>query len=150
MNANNDDGNTTTIRSWLNEKIDPPHVMALIVATLPTIGLVLYASRRVLINAYHALVGWVLGSYNTWLSDIPSILYIVWGVAFCYSIHAFIRKEMSRKSIGIWIVSDMAFPLIGVVLYECGMFAPVSSMLPVITICAIAGILTVFCPISSS
>lgn len=149
MNRNNNSGNTISIKSWLNEKIDPPHVIALIIAILPTIGLVLYASRRVFINAWYALVGWVLSSYKTWLSATSSILYIVWGAAFCYSIYAFIRKKMSRKSIGIWVVFDMAFPLIGVVLYEYGMLALAFSMLPMIIIFAVGGILSV-CPTFAS
>lgn len=139
MNANNDDRNTISIKSWLNEKIDPPHVIALIIAMLPTIGLLLYASRRVFINAYHAMVewalhafhavmGWILSPHNSLLSATLSTLYIVCAVAFCYSIYALIRKRMSRKSIGIWAVFDMAFPFIGLALYKSGMFAALSTL----------------------
>lgn len=132
MNRNNNSGNTISIKSWLNEKIDPPHVIALIIAILPTIGLLLYASRRVFINAYHAMVGWILSPHNSLLSAISLILYIVCAAAFCYSIYAFIRKEMSRRSIGIWIVFDMAFPFIGLALYESGMFAVLFALVHII------------------
>ena len=127
MNTNNDDRNTISIKSWLNEKIDPPHVVALIIAMLPMMGLLWYV-RRVFINAWYALVGWVLAPHNILLSATSSILYIAWGAVFCYSIYAFIRKEMSRKSIAIWVVFDMAFPLIGLALYKFGMFAVLSAL----------------------
>lgn len=141
MNTNNDDRNTISIKSWLNEKIDPPHVIALIIAILPTIGLLLYASRRVFINAYHAMVGWILSPHNSLLSATLSILYIVCAAAFCYSIYAFIRKEMSRRSIGIWIVFDMAFPFIGLALYESGMFAVLFALVHTILFPMLAFIL---------
>lgn len=112
-------------RAWLSARIDPPHIIALVVAIVPTLLVSVYLARHALRSAFKWIAE-TISRTQVW-ATVGTLAFGVMALFMVYSIYAFLKFTMTRLRTIVYAAVDVVFPFLGLVLGYTGAFASVAA-----------------------
>lgn len=112
-------------RAWLSARIDPPHIIALVVAIVPTLLVSVYLARHALRSAFKWIAE-TISRPQVW-ATVGTLAFGVMALFMVYSIYAFLKLTMTRLRTIVYTAVDVVFPFLGLVLGSTGAFASVAD-----------------------
>jgi hypothetical protein len=112
-------------RAWLSARIDPPHIIALVVAIVPTLLVSVYMARHALRSAFKWIAE-TISRTQVW-ATVGTLAFGAMALFMVYSIHAFLKFTMTRLRTIVYAAVDVLFPFLGLVLGSTGAFASVAD-----------------------
>lgn len=112
-------------RAWLSARIDPPHIIALVVAIVPTLLVSVYLARHALRSAFKWIAE-TISRTQVW-ATVGTLAFGVMALFMVYSIYAFLKFTMTRLRTIVYAAVDVVFPFLGLVLGSTGAFASVAA-----------------------
>lgn len=112
-------------RAWLSARIDPPHIIAPVVAIVPTLLVSVYLARHALRSACQWIAE-TISRTQVW-ATVGTLAFGAMALFMVYSIYAFLKFTMTRMRTIVYAAADVVFPFLGLVLGSTGAFASVAD-----------------------